>query len=129
MNPDTGKALNTFRDAFCARFHCAPHQFEKAVLRRCFPAWSRPLGALVLALKPQSFRRELAMLGRLGGGPGERGLRGELDGYVYENQRDKPVRVRTFGLRISRRRFLRLYQAVMGPPQAGPTGADAPTPR
>ena len=129
MSSGTLKAPATFRDAYCARFGCPPDQFEKAVLRRCFPPWSRPLGALLLALKPQSFRRELAMLGRLSGSPGEGSLRGELDGYVYENQRDKPLRVRTFGLRLSRRRFLRLYQLVMGPPAVGAAVGNTPTPR
>lgn len=74
---------------------------------------ARPLGTILLALQPQMFRRELSMIERLAGSPSESALRVELEGYVYENQRDKPFRVQTLGLRLSRRRFLRIYRSVM----------------
>lgn len=73
---------------------------------------SRPLGTLVLAVHPGSFRRELSLIGRLGNGGSEVSVRGELDGYAYENQRDKSARTQTFGLRLSRRRFLRVWREV-----------------
>jgi hypothetical protein len=95
---------------FCRRFRCRDAQFEKAVLRRCFPPLSRPLGTVVLALNPGAFKRELALIRRLGGVVNESPLRGELDGYAYENQRDKSARTETFGLRLSRRRFLRIWR-------------------
>jgi hypothetical protein len=76
----------------------------------------RPLGTILLILRPAMFRRELSMLSRLAGSPSESALRGELEGYVYENERDKLFRVRTLGLRLSRRRFLRIYRIVMGAP-------------
>lgn len=75
---------------------------------------SRPLGTLVLAVHPGSFRRELSLIGRLGNGGSEVSVRGELDGYAYENQRDKSARTQTFGLRLSRRRFLRVWREVFG---------------
>lgn len=110
----------TFQEAFCRRHRCAPESFSKLVLRRSFPPWVRPLGSLVLAVRPTLFRRELALIHRLGtANAGEAGLRAELDSYVYENERDKPFRVVSLGLRLSRRRFLRVYRAAM----AGGTGA------
>lgn len=120
MNSGHGLSSTTFRDAFCRRFGCEPNRFEKAILRRCFPLTVQPLGAVLLLIRPGMFARELAMLSRLAGAPNESALRGELEGYVYENQRDRPFRVRTLGLRLSRRRFLRIYRTVMGGmPEAG----------
>lgn len=66
------------------------------------------------------------MLGRLAGSPSESALRGELEGYVYENERDKLFRVRTLGLRLSRRRFVRIYRNVMG--GTAPGREKTPTP-
>ncbi|MCC6231394.1 MAG: hypothetical protein IT580_02055 [Verrucomicrobiales bacterium] len=40
-------------------------------------------------------------------------MRPELDGYAYENDRDRPFRIAVLGLRLSRRRCLRLFQKVM----------------
>ena len=126
MNSGQGSSVPLFRDAFCRRFGCAPTNFEKAILRRCFPPIVRPLGTILLTLRPEMFRRELTMLARLAASPSESALRGELEGYVYENERDKPFRVRTLGLRLSRRRFVRIYRNVMG--GSSPGRENAPTP-
>jgi len=108
--------------AFCRRYRCPDGHFEKAVLRRCFPPLSKALAVIALALRPDTFQRELALIRRLGTtGPGA-DVRGELEGYAYENQRDKSARTQTFGLRLSRRRFLRLwrttFEGVSPPPSS-----------
>lgn len=126
MNSGIGQSAVSFRDAYCRHYGCASQRYEKSALRRCFPPLVRPLGAILLAVRPMMFHRELTMLGRLGGLPNEVALRGELDGYVYENQRDKPFRVETLGLRLSRRRFLRIYRTVMGPPPERSVPSPAP---
>lgn len=113
MNEQPAAAVETFRQAYCRLRRCSPEAFARSVLRRSFPPLARPLGSLLLALKPEMFRRELVLIGRLGDGTGEAGLRGELEGYVYENDRDKPFRVVTLGLRLSRRRFLHVYRETM----------------
>lgn len=109
----------TFRAAFCRRFRCPEPEFEKAVLRRCFPVMSRALGVVALALNPGAFRRELELIRRLGGARDTTPVRGELEGYAYENQRDKSARTQTFGLRLSRRRFLRVWRDTFGGEEPG----------
>lgn len=110
MSVSVQPKAETFRAAFCRRYRCRDEQFEKAVLRRCFPPLSRYMGAIFLAVSPGSFEREMAVIRRLGNVGNESSVRGELDGYAYENQRDKRARTQTFGLRLSRRRFLRVWR-------------------
>ena len=66
------------------------------------------MGTVLLSIRPGMFWRELALLQRLGQVERESAgmVRGELEGYAYENQRDKSFRTETLGLRLSRRRFL-----------------------
>lgn len=102
-----------FRAAFCERYQCATGDFETAVLRRCFPLWARVPGTILLAIKPHLFRRELTLINRLGDARNESQARQDLEGYAYENMRDKSFRTESLGLRFSRRRFLRLMHSVL----------------
>jgi hypothetical protein len=108
--------LPTLREAFCRRFHCRPDAFEPAVLRRCFPWWSRLPGAIALALRPSWFNRERELIRQLGCIRSVAEARQELENYGYENQRDRSLRIRWFHLRLSRRRFLRLARQTLAPP-------------
>lgn len=108
-----GREGTTFRQAFCRHFHCAPESFERRLLTRCLPPLARVLVVFWLAAKPASFAREIALLSRLGAARDPAILRPELDGYAYENERDKPFRVEVLGLRLSRRRCLRIFRQVM----------------
>lgn len=116
--PWTGGQVRTLRDAFCRRFRCKPDVFERRLLARCLPPMQRLPATLWLALKPSSFARELTLLSRLGSATDASLLRPELDGYAYENERDRPMRVVVFGLRLSRRRFLRIFRELMETPNA-----------
>jgi hypothetical protein len=108
-----------FRVAFCQVFGVGPDRYAAAALRRCLPPFSRPLGALVLLLAPRVLRRELAVMEELGGVAEVSEFKRVLESYVYEIARDKAhFRTRTLGLRISRRRFLRLARAVQTAVQA-----------
>lgn len=82
------------------------------MLRRCFPLHVRLVGTVMLALSPQTFRRELALIARLGATTNDSSVKPELEGYAYENQRDKSFRVRTLGLRLSRRKFIRMLHEL-----------------
>ena len=66
-----------------------------------------------MMLFPGWFERELGVVRRVGVLSDEDGIRAELDGYLWDNQRDQPFRVRVLGLRLSRRRFMRLYRRVI----------------
>ncbi len=103
-----------FREAFCRQFGCRPEGFERRLLIRCLPLLWRLPGALWLLVSPRSFARELGMLSRLGSARDPALLRPELEGYAYENERDRPWRVAVFGIRLSRRRCLRIFLTVMG---------------
>lgn len=130
MTSSVGPATDTFRELFCRQHGCSNDAFERQVMGRCFPAYSRPLGRVLLALKPGMFQRELAMVGRLGRATTEAVVRGELDGYAYENQRDKSFRARRLGLRLSRRIFIRVFrQAVEAGRTGGPGRSSAPPPQ
>ncbi len=113
MDPSHDTRGMDFRTAFCQKYRCAEADYERSVLRRCFPWWVRALGSIVLALNPRLFRRELALISRLGAARDETPLRQELEGYAYENARDKQFRTETLGLRLSRRRFVRLMRTVL----------------
>jgi len=102
----------TFRAAFCRAYRCEPEHFEKAVLARCFPWVVRLQGRLLLLLNPGIFQRELALIRRLGDVTDGSHLRQELEGYAYELQRDKTFRTSTLGIRLSRRRVVKLLREV-----------------
>jgi hypothetical protein len=125
VNSSPGATGREFRIAFCQKYRCAPEQFERAVLRRCFPWWSRLPGAVLLGLNPRIFRRELSLIARLGEAQNASQVRQELEGYAYENARDRSFRTESLGLRLSRRRFVRLMRRVlpaMSPADEGPSG-------
>lgn len=110
---------DSFRAAFCRKYRCRPERFEAAVLRRCFPLWARPLGSLLVVLKPGWFRRELSLIDRLGTARTESQVKQELEGYAYENARDKSFRTESLGLRLSRRRFVFLMREVLPSRRSG----------
>lgn len=83
------------------------------MLRRSFPLWARLPGTVLLALRPRWFSRELALIRRLGDVENESQVRQELEAYAYENSRDRSFRTETLGLRLSRRRFLRVMREVL----------------
>lgn len=109
---DSG-ANASFREAFCHGYRCASEAFERELLIRCMPWPARWLGMIWMWLRPRSFERELGMLSRLGGARRADQLRSELEGYGYENGRDRPFRVVVLGVRLSRRRCLKVFHDVM----------------
>lgn len=62
------------------------------------------------------------MIRRLADVRGESQARQELEGYAYENQRDRNFRTETLGLRLSRRRFIQLLRTVL--PGGGRNGGE-----
>jgi len=106
-------AHEPFRTAFCRTFNLSDERFEVVVLRRCFPWWSRALGAVVLALRSGMFQREFRVIAQLGRATHPSQFGPEFEAYVYETVRDKAhFRTRTLGLRLSRRLFERLAVQV-----------------
>lgn len=102
-------AREPFRTAFCRTSNLSDERFERFVLRRCFPWWSRAIGAVVLALRPGLFQREFRVIAQLGRCTHPSQFGPEFEAYVYETVRDKArFRTRTLGLRLSRRRFERM---------------------
>lgn len=113
VKPPIHSANAPFRTAFCRAFNLSEERYEVAVLRRCFPWWSRALGIVVLALNPGIFRREFRTLAQLGRTTDPSQFAPEFEAYIYETVRDKAeFRTRTLGLRLSRRRFERLAAEV-----------------
>ncbi|MBL9128795.1 MAG: hypothetical protein JNL97_14170 [Verrucomicrobiales bacterium] len=113
MKPPEHAAQEPFRTAFCRTFELTEDRFEGAVLRRCFPWWSRWLGTLLLVSNRGMFHREFRVIGQLGRATDPRQFASEFESYVYESVRDRArFRTRTLGLRLSRRRFERLAEEV-----------------
>lgn len=56
----------TFRDRFCAQFHCAPHYFERRVLRQCFHRYAQWPCRFLLNFFPSYFEQDLELIGLLG---------------------------------------------------------------
>ena len=105
------------------------------MLARCFPLVVRLQGWLLLLLNPRIFERELALIRRLGDATEGSQLRQELEGYAYEVQRDRTFRTTTLGIRLSRRRVVKLLREVIGGspgapgnPAADPAPAGTPQP-
>ena len=133
VKPPIHSANAPFRTAFCRAFNLSEERFEVAVLRRCFPWWSRALGAVVLAVNPGVFRREFRTLAQLGRATDPSQFAAEFEAYIYETVRDKAqFRTRTLGLRLSRRRFERLAAEVRsrlrGEGRGEPVGTGEGTP-
>jgi hypothetical protein len=79
-------------------------------------------------VNPRIFRRELSLISRLGEAQNASQVRQELEGYAYENARDRSFRTESLGLRLSRRRFVRLMRRVLPSMNAAEEGPSSASP-
>jgi hypothetical protein len=103
---------DSFQRAFCEHFQCAPEAYAQRVFWACLYAHARPAAALLLRSRPAFFREDLAFIGDLAGARSRAEVINELNRFYGRNLRDKNWVRRTFAIRISAKRVLRLYRKL-----------------
>ncbi len=99
----------SFCEAYCARYGCAPADFENGTFRRGLSFLLWPVAGLVALWKPDFFKDDQAAIRRLGATRGLDHFRAELNDLHYVTQRDGGWLRRRVGLHVSLSRLERLH--------------------
>jgi hypothetical protein len=102
----------SFQSAFCDHFGCAPEEYVHGLFWRCLYRHARPVAALLLRSRPAFFEEDFAFARDLAAAGTRREVINELNRFFGRNQRDKNWMRKTFAIRISGKRVLRLYREL-----------------
>ena len=110
-NRSTVKA-NTFRALFCEKFQCASREFPRQLFLSCLHRHARPLAGIVLKMHPGTFREDFSFIADLATASSHAEVRMELDRFRGRNLRDRNWLRKSFSLRISGKRVLKLSRKL-----------------
>ncbi len=100
--------VQTFREAFCARFGCPAEAYENHVFVRCLPPHSRLLAGFLRHLTPEYFQGDFELIRQLAEVRNPEELNGEVRNHFYQRRADKGFFRGALRVRLSRRRLRRL---------------------
>ena len=100
--------VQTFREAFCARFGCPAEAYENHVFVRCLPPRFRLLAEFLRRLVPEYFQGDFELIRQLSGVRNREELNGEVRNHFYQCRADKGFFRGALRVRLSRRRLRRL---------------------
>lgn len=116
----TGSGWNkTFKEAFCHRYGYPLHQYESAVFWRCLYLHALPIAFLLHRWKPQFFAEDFDFINEIGKIADPDLFRNELNFFYGRNRRDRNWIRRSFAIRVSARRLVRLKNRVFSNPLFG----------
>jgi hypothetical protein len=102
----------SFQTAFCEHFQCSPGEYADRVFWSCLNAHARPIARFLLRSHSAFFREDMAFIREVGTAVTRGEVICELNRFYGRNLRDKNWLRRTFGIRISGKRVLRLYRML-----------------
>ena len=105
-------ASETFKEAYCRHFHCAPGNFNRRVLWQCFYRHSLPLAPLLRLLEAPSMMRAMRAVDLIGEARTQKEVNAVVDRYYDFIEHSGGFWVRLLRVRLSGRRVLRLYLRV-----------------
>ncbi len=101
-----------FQICFCEFFGCRPEEYTALAFRHCLYTHARPLAPALARLMPSFFAEDFAFLRELGAVTSRSEAITELNRFFGRNVRDKNWLRRSFAIRISGKRVLRLYRTI-----------------
>ncbi len=104
----------TFREMFCDKFRCPPAEFERELLLRVVPSYTRLLARITQSLRPNFFESEYRALSGIGDLKSRRLVFDEAQRIPddYKRNRHPGFMRMVLHMRISGRRLLKVNSAV-----------------
>ncbi|HTI69823.1 MAG TPA: hypothetical protein VMF06_07645 [Candidatus Limnocylindria bacterium] len=103
----------SFRQGFCARYGCSPEDYESRAFGLFLYRHAVPLARLWMRVDPSIFREDFELLHEIATVKNMDILKQELGRFHGRNLRDKGWLRRTFLMRISGKRILRLCEGLL----------------
>lgn len=119
MQPKTLLWPKGFKEAFCERYRCSPEMYERRVFWRSLYRHAVPLAALIYWLKPEFFKEDFDLIRELDRMNNPEIFRSELNFFYGRNMRDRNWIRRTFYIRLSAKRILKLKNELFRSSLAG----------
>ena len=101
-----------FKTLYCERFACSIQQFERQFLSRSLHRHARPFARLISRLSPAFFHEDCGFIRDLASASSHGEVVMELNRFYGRNVRDDNWFRKTFSLRISGKRVLRLSRKL-----------------
>ena len=112
-NPSTEKTWpKSFKAAFCERFHCPPDRYESAAFWRGVVRHALPVALVIQWLKPDFFAEDMELIREVGEMTSPGLFKSEVNYFYGRNLRHKSWLRRTFRIRVSGGRMLRIRRQV-----------------
>ena len=101
-------ARGTFSTRFCQQFECAPAEYEEQLFARCLHRHVRFCATLLSSFDPKFFHEDQGLIRDIATAASHSEVITELNRFYGRNVRDQNWLRKTFSLRISGKRVLRL---------------------
>jgi hypothetical protein len=108
MQPTRPLWPKNFKEAFCERYRCSPDMYENQVFWRCLYRHALPVAALIYWFNPEFFKEDFDLIREIDKMNSPEVFRSELNFFYGRNLRDKSWIRRTFYIRLSAKRLLKL---------------------
>ena len=102
----------SFRTLFCDQFQCSAEEFQRQLFLRCLHRHARPFAQLLPRLDKDFFREDIGLICDLATAASHGEVLTELNRFYGRNVRDRNWLRKTFSLRISGKRVLRLSRKL-----------------
>jgi len=101
----SGSWPQTFKEAYCEKFHCREADYEMEVFRRCLYRHALPLSSFILSRNPKFFQEDFDLIREIGNIDHADTFRSEINFFYGRNLRDKNWVRRIFRIRLSAKRL------------------------
>lgn len=112
-NPGTGTGPKSFKAAYCDHFRCPPERYEDEVFWRCLFRHALPLAFLIRRLNPGFFTEDMDLIREVGATTTHLLFKNEINYFFGRNLRDKSWLRKTFRIRVSGNRLIRLRRRFL----------------
>lgn len=109
------KPANRFKSLVCEHLACSSEQYEQQLFRHCLHWHVVPLARVLARWNPAFFYEDSGLIADLASANSHEEVLTELNRFYGRNVRDRNWLRKTFSLRISGKRVLRLSRCVFGP--------------
>lgn len=101
-----------FRALFCESYRCSIQTYQPQLFSRCLHRHARPFAGILARLSKTFFHEDLGFIGDVATAASHGEVVTELNRFYGRNVRDRNWLRRTFALRISGKRVLRLSRRL-----------------
>jgi hypothetical protein len=103
----------SFRELFCAAYHCPAEDFEKVLFRRCLHRHAVLFAKFLERRHPGIFKEDYDLIREIAEIRDNETFRNELNRFYGRNVRDKSWLRGAFSIRLSAKRLLRLKNRAL----------------